>query len=85
MSEDQEALDIESDVVVEDFGTLSLIDIDDDSDGHASTSILDLPEEILLQILSHITLYELYHSVAFVCKLFCRLTRYYISGCIELN
>ena len=41
----------------------------------STRSILRLPEEILIQIFSSVTLYDLYHSVALVCKTFLRLSR----------
>ena len=68
-------IEIESDLVIEEFGVLSFDDSDEDECQPPQTSILDLPEEILIHILSYISLYELYHNVALVCKMFCRLTR----------
>ena len=68
-----DSIDIETDLVIEDFGILSFEDSDEEQQD--LTSILHLPEEILVQIFSYISLQELYHSVALVCKLFCRLTR----------
>ena len=69
-----DSIEIETDLVIEDFGILSFDDSDDDKED-CQVSIVNLPEEILINIFSHISLHELYHSVAFVCKLFCRLTR----------
>jgi hypothetical protein len=68
-------IEIESDLVIEEFGILSFDDSDEEDCQPPRISILDLPEEILIHILSYISLYELYHNVAPVCKMFCRLTR----------
>lgn len=60
------------DLVVEDLEDLDFALQPPDED---QLSILDFPDEILLQIFSYISLHELYRSVATVCKLFLRLTR----------
>ena len=78
MSDSLEAL--ETDLHVEDFGILSLSQSDFEDDDLLAVdsppkSILDLPEEIVVEIFSYISLPELYHSVALTCKRFCRLTR----------
>ena len=73
-----EALEIETDLVIHDFGILSFDESDEDDSLEPlepKLSILDLPEEVLVQIISYISLYELYHSVALVSKLFCRISR----------
>ncbi len=79
-----DSIDIETDLVIEDFGILSFEDSDEEQQD--LTSILHLPEEILVQIFSYISLQELYHSVALVCKLFCSLTRDPgVRSCVILN
>ncbi len=70
-----DSIEIESDLVIEEFGVLSFDESEEDEFQTPKISILDLPEELLIHILSYISLYELYHNVAPVSKMFCRLTR----------